>query len=348
MARPQREVPWLEDRDGVYYVNWYDAGKRRTNRMSLRTRDAAEARDRFAAFLVEGKAIVRRVASAGTTVAEALDHYLSEHDCAAKWRQEIAARHLRAFWGDTPVKDIDKSASRAYAAARRADGISDPTIRRELVVLVAAANHEIAERRMPRENAPSVELPDHAPKQEAHYLSKTELRGLLAACAGLDDPRPHAFVLLAYMSGARRKSIERLTWKQVDLAKRRMRLTPIGKKETKKRAPIMPLNDDMVAALHALWTAYPESDWVFGSGGYDVYKAFVRACRQVGIDEDRAHPHVLRHTRATHMLQDGAALFDVAQVLGDTIETVERVYGHHCPDYLAGSGAFASLESVLG
>ena len=48
------------------------------------------------------------------------------------------------------------------------------------------------------------------------------------------------------------------------------------------------------------------------------------------------------------MLQDGAQMWDVAKLLGDTVETVERVYGHHCPDYMASRSAFTDLSGVLG
>ncbi len=45
-------------------------------------------------------------------------------------------------------------------------------------------------------------------------------------------------------------------------------------------------------------------------------------------------PHVLRHTRATHLLQDRKSPWAVANLLGDTVKTVLDVYGHHCPDFL--------------
>ena len=45
-------------------------------------------------------------------------------------------------------------------------------------------------------------------------------------------------------------------------------------------------------------------------------------------------PHTLRHTRATHLLQLGVDIWDVAGLLGDTVSTIERTYGHYSPDYL--------------
>ena len=53
-----------------------------------------------------------------------------------------------------------------------------------------------------------------------------------------------------------------------------------------------------------------------------------------GRPAGRLTPHVLRHTRATHLLQKGVDPYAVAALLGDNLSTVLRVYGHHCPGYL--------------
>ena len=60
-----------------------------------------------------------------------------------------------------------------------------------------------------------------------------------------------------------------------------------------------------------------------------------RVCAEVGIPEGRLHPHVLRHPRATHMLMDGESIYKVARLLGGTVATLERVYGHHRVEFLA-------------
>jgi integrase len=66
-------------------------------------------------------------------------------------------------------------------------------------------------------------------------------------------------------------------------------------------------------------------------GSSSVYRAFQRACTRAKIEG--VTPHTLRHSRATHLLQAGVPTWDVAGLLGDTVATVERVYGHHSPDY---------------
>lgn len=64
----------------------------------------------------------------------------------------------------------------------------------------------------------------------------------------------------------------------------------------------------------------------------DVIGAFRRAVRAAGLP-GRVTPHVLRHTAATWMVQGGASKEQVAKFLSDTVETVERVYWHHSPEF---------------
>jgi integrase len=45
-------------------------------------------------------------------------------------------------------------------------------------------------------------------------------------------------------------------------------------------------------------------------------------------------PHTLRHTAATRLVQRGVDPWDAAKYLGMTVETLERVYGHHHPAYV--------------
>jgi integrase len=74
-------------------------------------------------------------------------------------------------------------------------------------------------------------------------------------------------------------------------------------------------------------------EYLFGNNR-SMYRAFRDHMILLGYI-GRSHPHVLRHSRATHLLQDGVPIFDVARLLGDTVATVERVYGHHSADHLA-------------
>lgn len=106
--------------------------------------------------------------------------------------------------------------------------------------------------------------------------------------------------------------------------------------------------------LHPLLTDLFENrknEWVLGSDR-DLFYDFEKTCEKAGIltveqrdgrPAGKITPHVLRHSRATHMLEDGVSIFAVANLLGDTVTTVQRVYGHICMSSLEGEMAKSTL-----
>jgi integrase len=68
-----------------------------------------------------------------------------------------------------------------------------------------------------------------------------------------------------------------------------------------------------------------------------VKKAFrkvVQLC-ELDLSEGNITPHTLRHTAATWLMQARVSPWVAAGYLGMTLETLERTYGHHHPDFLA-------------
>lgn len=336
MARRKRTGPWLDTRNGLFYAFWYDDGERTTKRISLRTADAAEAQDRFAAFLTEGKEI-RKSRSGEMTVQQALADYLTEHvakKCAAADRQELAARNLLAYFGKKTLDSVTVPVSQDYAVHRTTGPrpVEGATVRRELNVLVAAANHA---RWMKRTKAEvSVDLPPErrlGPDDEAPYYTEAELGKIFLEAKNEPNEEIYHFINLLYYTAARRRSIEHLSRDQIRKSQRRIVLQKAGKVATRKRQPIVPIFEAMEETVDWL-LARERPTRLFAHG--DFYRRYVAICERAGIDETRQHPHIMRHTRATHLLQKGKSIYNVAKLLGDTIATVERVYGHHSADHL--------------
>lgn len=345
MARPVRNVPWLEKREnGVFYVNWYDAVTQRTERRSLKTRDPDLAAQEYGKFLLGGAPEPRR--PAGLTVRQALADYRDEHvdaeddrgrpRVADRERQYTIIAHLSAWFVNDKMIDVGPQESRGYVTARR-EGVvgggkrrvnragSDSTIRRELTVLVAAFNHAVKWGRLPPDVRCRVELPSEHHGDGVKWLTKAQLElGINEAEGALRD-----FILLAYYTAGRRRSIENLTKFQVDLAGGRINLMPPEARRTKKRKPIVPIYPEIRPTVERMLAA-TTTEWLFGERR-SFYRDFVQHMAALGIE---AHPHMLRHSRASHMLMDGDDIWKVAKLLGDTVATVERVYGHVSPEFL--------------
>jgi integrase len=109
-----------------------------------------------------------------------------------------------------------------------------------------------------------------------------------------------------------------------------------GARETKKRQPPVRLPDRLLAHLrrwHRLGIAKNAVVEWNGKSVRSVRKAFAAAVNAAGLAGTGITPHVLRHTAATWAMQGGGDLWQIAGFLGMTVEVLERVYGHHHPDY---------------
>lgn len=236
-------------------------------------------------------------------------------------RAEIAIDHLCAELGAVELPDLGISACEEYLDARRP--ASDPTVRRELVVLVAALNHGVRREHFDF-NTKRIVLPAASMPNE-RWLTHDELARLRGAAS--PDPRLSAFVEIAYFTASRRRAVEALEWSQVRFDTNSINLAKPGEQRTKKRRPTVPMDTALRPTLEMAF-AVATTPYVLGHTG-DLLGAFGRVVERAGLGGD-VTPQTLRHTRASHLLQAGVTIWDVAKLLGDTVDTVERTYGHHC------------------
>jgi integrase len=111
-----------------------------------------------------------------------------------------------------------------------------------------------------------------------------------------------------------------------------------GSRETNKRQPPVPLPPRLRAHLRRWFSNGLVHEYFVEWNGKPVQSvktAFKTALRLAGI-QGRVTPHTLRHTAATWLMQNGVDKWEAAGFLGMSVEMLDRVYGHHHPDHLAG------------
>lgn len=241
---------------------------------------------------------------------------------------------MLGWWGGTNVSDIIKANCQGYAAARRQDGVTDSTVRRELGVLSAAVGHAHANDRL-REH-PKVWMPQGGPPKE-RWLTRQEAARLLRAARSEPQARGHLplFILLGLYGGARKGAILDLRWPQVDLKRERMDWTPPGRAQTKKGRSKIPIRRRLLTFLRLARRRGSDLGPVLHIDSQpigDIKKAFAAACRRAKLVD--VTPHTLRHTCGTWMAQAGVPIWEIAGFLGHSVQRTTELYAHHHPDYM--------------
>lgn len=348
MAR--KAHPYIDRNDrGIWEVRWSVAG--RNKRLSLKTRDFRVAQDGFVEWLFERWS---RGDAERPSISEILDTYIAERLAEKPSLRDRTASvaNVKAHFGQLEPAGIAPACVIDYIAARRSGAIGskparDGTIAKELSILTTAIRHLIRTKRLPANDMPYIPKPEPEGPRE-RWLTQWEAVVVMAeADSGrrdLEKPwgltRLGLFVRIALATGARREAIETLAWDQVHLSSRLIHFNPPGRRQTKKRRPIVPISN----ALHAVLLEERQiarTPYVLGAP-MTIRKRFDRLARRIGlheggVDSGNTVPHTLRHTWATWAAQAGVSLYDIARTLGDTVATVERNYAHHAPEYLRGA-----------
>ena len=179
-----------------------------------------------------------------------------------------------------------------------------------------------------------------SPKQDKKlpiYLTGDEVHKFLLA-PDISTPvgqRDRAIMELLYASGLRVSELAHLTRGQIDMDTREIRVMGKGSKE---RLVLMgkPAQDAIAVYLkegrHKL-AGKKKNDAVFinryGQPLIErrIQKIVKQYAKQSGINK-RVHPHTIRHTFATHLLDGGADLRVVQELLGHASLTTTQIYTH--------------------
>jgi len=175
-------------------------------------------------------------------------------------------------------------------------------------------------------------------------VQMAEILANMAAKADTNDPiarRNHAIVELLYASGLRVSELVGLTLSGLDIANQTVRV--VGKGDKERVVPFgKPAHDALLAYLEhgrsALLQDKP-SDLVFLSttgsplGVRSVYQVVAGLLADVP-GSGPIGPHTLRHTAATHLLDGGADLRSVQELLGHASLGTTQIYTHVSTDRL--------------
>ena len=282
----------------------------------LDQRAAAYARD-FLRYLE-----LQRGCSAHTVRAYAADLY-SYLDWAARSGLDPLAVTHRSF--------------RRYLAELDQAGYTRRTVGRRLSAVRSFYKHLNAEGACQVNPAAAAATPK-AGRSLPRRTAASDVERLLGQFDGLDDPvelRDAAFLELLYACGARISEAAGTAVADIDFEEGSVRLFGKGSKER-----IVPLHDQALQRLRryiergrpALLRGRASSALFISTRGNDMSAAslrtvFKKRAAQAGLDPS-LHPHDMRHSFATDLLEGGADLRSVQEMLGHASLSTTQVYTH--------------------
>jgi integrase/recombinase XerD len=224
----------------------------------------------------------------------------------------------------------------AWLAELRARGLSPGSIARKAAAARMLFRHLVLVGLRPDNPAADVALPRRRTRLP-RSLTPSEIERLITAANGTTPRalRDRALVELLYGAGLRVGEAVGLERGSVDLESRVVRCVGKGDKER-----IVPLGREAVEAVrrylargrpHLDRRHRPELFLNAQGGGLTRAGAFLvlrRLAVAAGLDATRVHPHLLRHSFATHLLEGGADLRSVQEMLGHADLGTTEIYTH--------------------
>jgi integrase/recombinase XerD len=249
------------------------------------------------------------------------------------YRRDLA--DVAAFLGAGPAA-AGSEQLQAYVARLRADGLAATTIARRIAALRSFYRHQVLIGARADNPAAELDLPRRR-RALPKTLSPGEVERLIEAATGTAPRalRDRALVELLYGAGLRVSEAVGLDRASVDLEHRLVRCLGKGSKE--RIVPIGREAADAIRRYLARGRPYldkrrrPELFLNAQGGALTRAGAFLilrRLAEAAGLDPERVHPHLLRHSFATHLLEGGADLRSVQEMLGHADLGTTELYTH--------------------
>ncbi len=249
---------------------------------------------------------------------------------------EFKARHPERSWLEMKPGDFK---TYLYQLARE-QKLGPSSVRLRFAALRTFYKHAVREGKLEANPTLGLTLPK-LPRRLPVFLNRQQVVDLIEAPVKLWRKkeknakrlppwpvlRDMAWLELFYSAGLRLSELVKLRHADLDLAQGTVRVLGKGRKER-----LCPIGGPAVSALRAYLDACPlESDTVFLSGrdrplsGRTIQVALKRYLMFAGLDAS-VSPHKLRHSFATHLLDEGADLRSVQELLGHSQVTTTQIY----------------------
>ena len=292
------------------------------------------------------------VAAADPLLARFLRHLLAERNASANtaegYSADLAQLAASVFGADAAPpyawRGLDESGARRYVASFVAAGASPATVRRKIASARTFCRFLQREGEMLDNPFTMLRGPRKAktlPKvlsaeDAARFLSRPERDRLEGTLAEYPARRDTAIFEALYSTGCRISEMTAVKWGEIDFRRGTLVVTGKGSKQR-----LVILGRPALAALSRLREAAAAADPTLAADTADAFlsdrlarisprfveRRMKRYLAEAGLPSDLS-PHKLRHSFATHLLDAGADLRSVQEMLGHSSLATTQIYTH--------------------
>ncbi|MFO1484670.1 MAG: site-specific tyrosine recombinase XerD [Verrucomicrobiaceae bacterium] len=233
--------------------------------------------------------------------------------------------------------DVTTDHIAGFLAQRKKDGIAASSARIELIALKIFFRWLVARKHLIADPADAI-LPPRQEKRLPDSLNEAEVQKLVESVNGIKplDRRDRAILELFYASGVRLSELANAKLENLSLEEGWIRVT--GKGSKTRLSPVGGAAREAIAAWlehgrPALVKAKTQSHIFISKLGTRLTTARIQQIVKeraavCGLDPARIHPHLLRHSFATHLLNNGADLRVIQEMLGHADISTTQIYTH--------------------
>jgi len=261
-----------------------------------------------------------------------IEKQASQHTLSNYQRQLLAVSEIFSQAGIQQWQEVNSTTVRWLITQSKKQGLGSKSIALRLVALRQWFNYLVRQEQMSVNPAVGIKAPK-ASKRLPKNIDAEQVGQLLASDSNEpSDLRDLAMMELMYSSGLRLSELQGLDLGDMDLIGREVRLLGKGNKER-----IVPIGSKALEALNR-WLAVrgqfkPQDNAVFLNkrGGRLSHRSIQLVMQKWGEKqglESHLHPHKLRHSFATHMLEASGDLRAVQELLGHSNLSTTQIYTH--------------------
>jgi len=257
------------------------------------------------------------------------------------YRQDLRdfSDFVTAQYGEMTISSVNHGMIRSWLASLRENGCSTKTINRKISSLRSFFKYHL--KRGSVTNSPMQKIVSpKVPKRLPVFVKETETSQLLASVSTAAEDwkslNGKMLVTLFYATGMRLSELIGLRERELDRGRSQVKVLGKGNKERiiPLAAPVLEAVNEYIELKRKVYgPAEKDAYLLVTEKGKKLYPKYayllVNALLGQASTLDKKSPHVLRHTFATHLMNNGADLNAVKELLGHSSLASTQVYTHN-------------------